>query len=106
MFYPYLVARGNGELAASWFSGGGDSLRAQVAHIDLRDTVPALAVSPPIAAEVWGWSARKEDPTLRDTGGEYLALLFLRDGSLGLVAPIQDERQNRFGFSWWRIGLR
>jgi hypothetical protein len=106
MFYPYVVARGNGELAASWFSGGGDSLRAQVAHIALRDTVPALAVSPPIAAEVWGWSARKEDPTLRDTGGEYLALLFLRDGSLGLVAPIQDERQNRFGFSWWRIGLR
>jgi hypothetical protein len=41
---------------------------------------------------------------VRDTGGEYLALLFLRDGSLGLVAPIQDERQHRFGFSWWRIG--
>ena len=108
LYFPYLIARGKGGLAASWFSGSGDSLRAHVARIAVgdADSAPNIAVSSPITTDVWGWSARKADPKVRDTGGEYLALLFLHSGDLGLVAPIQDERANRFGFSWWRIATR
>jgi hypothetical protein len=104
-FYPYLVARGRGELAASWFSKRGDTIRAHVARLQTGagDTPPRIAQSEPIQLEVFGSSARKESPTVQDTGGEYLALAFLRNGNLALVAPIQHETAKRLGFSWWRI---
>ena len=104
-FYPYMVARGRGELAASWFSKRGDTLRAHVARLQTSegDTPPRIAQSEPIPLEVFGSSARKENPAEQETGGEYLALAFLRDGNLALVAPIQHETANRLGFSWWRI---
>jgi hypothetical protein len=37
---------------------------------------------------------------LRDTAGEYVPLLFLRDGRLIAVTSIQDGPENRFGFTF------
>lgn len=67
LYFPYLIARGHGELAGTWFSGVGE---------------------------------------VRDTGGEYLAVTFLRTGGLAMVSPIQNQRAQQFGFSWWRIEVR
>jgi hypothetical protein len=38
----------------------------------------------------------------RERGGEYLAIVALRDGSIGVVSPIQNRATERMGFTWWR----
>lgn len=102
-YYPYLVARGHGDLAVSWFSGKGDSLHANVGRITVAadSTAPVFLQAPPFQIESFvlpGFGP----PTARDAAGEYLPLVFLGDGSIGVVAPIQHPAANRLGFSWRR----
>src|SRR5262249_12931464 len=86
-FYPYLVARGRGELAATWFSGSGDAWRAHVARIDVGARAPTRFEQTMIVPDTWGLSSRRESPERRNSAGEYLAIAFLRDGSLAVVSP-------------------
>ena len=107
-YFPYLVARGRGELAATWFSGRGETLHAHVARFDVRNgaTPPKIIESPPIRPESWRSSARPEDPPIREPGGEYMAVTFLRAGGLAVVSDIQNAREQHFGFSWSRLEER
>jgi hypothetical protein len=107
-YFPYLVARGHGELAIAWFSGRGETLYAHVArlHVSRRDALPRLIESQPLRTDSWGGGRSVNDPQYRDTAGEYLGLTFLRDGGLALVSPIQNRRAQRFGFSFWKIEER
>jgi hypothetical protein len=106
-YFPYLVARGAGELAASWFSGKGDSLRAHVARIDVPSDggAPRVALAAPFQPESWGLPMGPNQNLERDSAGEYLALTFLRDATIGVVAPIQNPAGKRMGFSWRRYAL-
>jgi hypothetical protein len=99
-YYPYLIARGRGELAATWFSGEGDSLWAHAAVFTVSDgaAAPRMISSRPFRIDAWG-RAQPGTPSVRDTGGEYLAMSFLSDGALAIVSPIQNGATNRFGFS-------
>ena len=101
-YFPYLVARGDGELAASWFSGRGEDLRVHVARIDVtgNGAAPAVTLSEPFTPDSWTFGAKPDAPRKRDTAGEYVPLAFLRDGRLAVVSTIQDDRAKRFGFSW------
>jgi hypothetical protein len=123
-YYHYLAARGPRELAATWFSGKGDFLRAHVATIHVNDGKTPLRVieSRPFQIDAWA-RQRPGDPVSRDTAGEYIPVIFLRAGGLGIVTPIQSTvgieeflaRQSagittsqskpefRFGFSWWKF---
>ena len=102
-FYPYLVARNKGELAATWFSTADSTLRAHAALIDVSDNgAPAISATT-LVPDSWGLTSRHGNPEERDTGGEYLPITFLRDGSVAVVSPIQNERAGRYGFSWWRM---
>lgn len=107
-YFPYLVARGRGELAATWFSGRNETLQAHVVRMDVGrgDAAPRLIESRPFRPDTWEQGRSCEDPPFRDTAGEYLALAFLSDGSLAVVSPIQNSRAQRFGFSFWRIDAR
>jgi hypothetical protein len=97
-FFPYLIARGEGELAATWFTASTNDmhdLQWYVARIG-----PTVRVSAPQALE----SRRpreKDGPLFNDPAGEYLPVAFLRDGSLAVVAPIQNQPEARGGFVWW-----
>ena len=106
LYFPYLVARDRGDLAATWFPGRGETLQAHVARLEVgdADTPPRMIESPPF--QIDSWVSPPEEPPVRDTGGEYLAITFLRDGGLAMVSPIQNEGAQRFGFSWWRIEVR
>jgi len=108
LYFPYLVARGLGELAATWFSGRGETLQAHVGRIEVSDgdAPPRMITSPPFRPDSWRSGARPEDPPTRDTASEYLAVTFLSEGGLAVVSPIQNGRAQRFGFSWWRIEAR
>ena len=106
MYYPYLVARRKGELAATWFSGIGPAWTAHVARIAVPDAGAPTIVQTTILPETYGLSSRRERPETRSAAGEYLPVAFLRDGSLAVVSPIQNERAQRFGFTWWRVVAR
>lgn len=103
VFFPYLVANGSSELAFTWFSGRDDSLRAHVARIEMPagddGETPHVRESEPLQLDIWS----SNSPPTRSTGGEYIPVIFLSDGSLGVVTPIQNRHEGRLGFTWWRI---
>jgi ketosteroid isomerase-like protein len=106
-YYPYLVARGRGELAATWFAGWTGTWHARVARIDVGEgeAPPRMVESTPFRPDSWQrpnpqWP---NDPPPPDTAGEYLALTFLRKGGLAVVSPIQNMNEKRLGFSFWNV---
>ena len=108
VYFPYLIARGRGELAATWFSGRGETLHAHVARFDVdgAGAPPRIIESPPFRIDSWVPGGRPGDPPVRAPAVEYLAMTFLRDGALAVVSPIQNTAAERFGFSWRRITAR
>jgi len=105
-FFPYLIARGSGELAATWFTGHGDGLTANVALIRAsapEDGSPTVVRADPILPDSW---LESNDSRSRDSAGEYLPVIFLEEGGLGVVTPIQDKQNDRFGFTWWKVEAR
>jgi hypothetical protein len=106
-YYPYLVAHGKGELAATWFTGSSETLHWHVARIDIGDrNRPQIRESAPLQADSWNAPNRPGDQRIRNPAGEYLGVTFLRDGGVVVVSPIQDSLSQRFGFSWWRFDAR
>jgi len=101
LYFPYLAAGADGKLAATWFSGFGESLRANLALVQVRDGLPpTVRRAAPFRIDVWRETG---EARLRDPGGEYFPVLFLSGGDLGLVAPVQNALENRLGFSWYRV---
>jgi len=101
-YYPYLVARGSGMLAATWFSGTDSTLRAHVARIKVApdSAVPKVIEAEPFTPETWLWGETPGKPRLRVTAGEYFPVAFLRNGRLAVVTTIQNDQGNRNGFDW------
>jgi hypothetical protein len=100
-FFPYLIARDNGELAATWFAAkmpGWGSLRLHVARFHVSDDGNPQNVRT-VAFGIDVVSAQKEPPT----AGEYIPLAFLRNGRLAVATPIQDRAAKRIGFSYWVV---
>jgi len=129
-YFPYLTARGHGELAATWSSGDGDALLAHVAVIHFGDgkALPQVVESQPFQTDIWS-KEHPGDPMHRDTAGEYIPVVFLHTGSLGVITTIQSDaeteervarqragiattppnpnlRQRRLGFKWWKFAER
>ena len=102
-YYPYLIARGNGEIAASWFTGQGPALLGNVARIQVGadSTPPRVTMAPAFQFESFTLPGFGPEG-VREPAGEYLPMVFLPDGSLGLVAPLQNAGAKRMGFTWRR----
>ena len=101
-YFPYLVARRPGELAATWFTGRGEEIKVHVATIDIlqRDFPPRIAEAAPFSPDSWEFGQQPGEPRRRDPAGEYAPIAFLRDGRLAVVTAIQDDQTKRWGFSW------
>ena len=69
-------------------------------------SAPHMIESAPLILDVWQPGERPTDPPTRDSAGEYLAMAFLRDGSLRMVSPIQNPTSKRFGFTYWMVQMR
>jgi hypothetical protein len=104
-YYPFLVARGPGELAATWFSGAGSSLRWHVCEIELGTDIshPRVFQSAALQFESWFASEEPDHALVRTTAGEYVTTIFLRDGTIAVVTPIQNAKEKRLGFTFWRF---
>ena len=105
-YYPYLTSGNSGELAAVWYLGSGANLRWEVCAIQVgtSDSAPQPSCSTPLTTDSWteGDSSKGLAPE-RDTAGEYLPVLFLHDGDLAVVTPIQNWGTKRFGFAFWKF---
>ncbi|MEX2271937.1 MAG: hypothetical protein WD690_10720 [Vicinamibacterales bacterium] len=100
-YFPYLVARGNGELAASWFSGRGERIHVHIARIDASGAgMPRLTEAAPFSPDSWRFGEKPGAPRDRDTAGEYVPIMFLKDGRLAVVTTIQDDQRKRGGFAF------
>lgn len=109
MYFPYLVARSPGELAATWFSGPEATMHAHVARFNVRpgDAPPQAIEAPPFQPDSWSRTPAPDGgPSPRDAGGEYLPVAFLKNGDLAVVSTIQNSKTQRYGFSWWRVETR
>ena len=110
-FFPYLVARREGELAATWFTASTNEMKDLqwfAARIDgaADDARRRVLVSPPQTLDSRRPRQDRGGALFNDPAGEYLPIAFLRDGSLGVVTPIQNVPDQRRGFTWWRFEAR
>lgn len=96
-FFPYLISNHRGELAATWFVRDGASLTARLAHIDVRSSNPVVRRAAPFVPLSWT-EAEHQQP---HPGGEYVPVLFMDKNRLAVVTPVQDLRNDRWGFTWW-----
>jgi hypothetical protein len=101
-FFPYLVARGHGELGATWFTASNSDL-SDLQWQAARVHGGTIRISAPQSLESRRPRKDKGGAVLNDAGGEYLATAFLRDGTLAVVTPIQNAAEKRVGFTWWRF---
>lgn len=100
LYFPFLVAGDGGELAATWFSGVGDDLRAHVGLIrPTDDGRVTIAATEPLEIDAW---AVLDAGRVREPAGEYFPVAFLSGGDLGVLLPIQASERGD-GFSWIRI---
>lgn len=106
-YFPYLAAQGPGELAATWFSGAGEALQWNLARIQVgsREAQPQVMQLSGLKTDSWIAGSQNSSP-VRDTAGEYLSVLFLHNGGLAVVSPIQNPETKRLGFSFWRFTER
>lgn len=103
-FFPYMVAGAAGRLAATWFVNDGEKLSARVALIETQTAGESkLTVSSSDLFTISAWLENTETP-VQTPAGEYLAVIFLPDGKLALVSPLQDAAHDRWGFTWWVFG--
>jgi hypothetical protein len=94
-FFPYLISRRRGELAATWFTAkmpGFASLRANIATLQVGDgsAAPRVRTAP--------FEIQASNPA-----GEYVPVTFLRNGRLAIVTPVQDRPAKRLGFTLWTV---
>jgi hypothetical protein len=102
LHYPYLIAQGGGDVAATWFSGHADSLQAHVARfvVGADDRPPRMLESRPFQIDSWDTAESPNGQPIRDSAGEYLAVALLHDGQLAVVSPIQNRSAKRLGFTF------
>lgn len=104
-YFPYLVARSGGELAATWFVGSGEELAVRVVAIEVpEESGSRLSVRRSDPFQIDAWQEVEDPDPERTAAGEYVPVLFLDDDRLGVATPIQDKPRDRWGFSWWIVG--
>jgi hypothetical protein len=104
-YFPDLAASPTGELAATWFSGVAESLRWHLCTIQFDKDAehPRVTISAPLETSAWTMADEPDHVLVRTTAGEYLQPIFLKDGRVAVVSPIQDEKTDRYGFTFWRF---
>ncbi len=106
-YYPYLIARGDGELAATWYLGAGVGVKWKAALIRVAGgRIASLSESDPVSADAWVPSSQEGFPRVRTSAGEYTGLAWGPNGSVSVATPIQDADGHRFGFAYYRLDQR
>ena len=66
----------------------------------LVNTASVVRGTDPFPIDSWAEFDGSRTP---DPAGEYVPVIFLANGGLAVVTPIQDPGSDRFGFSYWRV---
>ncbi len=101
VYFPYLIARGNGDLAATWYSGLDEAVRVNVAHISYSEGSRRPLITQTVPFAIPSFVRNDSLPaTHRDTAGEYVPIMFLAENRLAVVTTIQDRTSQRYGFTF------
>ncbi|MEO1053352.1 MAG: sialidase family protein [Bacteroidota bacterium] len=103
LYYPFLSVTGN-DISCTWVSGFGKDLRHNAAILNINNGQLKIAKLP--AQRLTDLRSRFIADENLATGGEYFPLISLSDGNFGMVTTIQNNADNRLGFSWWRLFRR
>ncbi len=102
IYYPYMTITDD-IISCTWVSGFGESLRHHASVLKLNTNENTMYRLSPLKLDIW--SRFEVGDYQRSTGGEYFPMIYLSDGDFGLATPIQNRKENRFGFTWWRINV-
>ena len=107
-YYPDLAAGSTGKLGATWFSGAGESLRWHACVISFEGSAdqPWVAMSTPMEINSWTKTDEPDHVLVHNSAGEYVQPAFLTNGALAVVTPIQDPKENRYGFTFWKFDTK
>jgi hypothetical protein len=109
-FFPYFTVRGNGDVAATWFTASNNDmldLQWHVARIDASgDTQPQIILAGPQTLEALRPREGQGDRQFNDPAGEYIPVAFLRDDTIAVVTTIQNWPAKRLGFTYWTFETR
>lgn len=104
LYYPYLVSNGTDQLAATWFSSQDGEMEVHVTVFQFADpasdAAPVVRSTEPLPLDSW---VELDGAMVPDAAGEYVPVIFMANGGLAVVTPIQNFEEDRFGFSFWRI---
>ncbi|HAA15176.1 MAG TPA: hypothetical protein DCE41_27160 [Cytophagales bacterium] len=106
-YYQWMIGGAEGELGVSWFTGVNETLKVHAGLIELKEDETGELV--PLLTEVTPFDIRAEtrpdvDGNIyKETAGEYIPLIFLENGEMGAVTPIQERDPQVFGFVWHPI---
>lgn len=100
VYYPYMVVLDN-SIACTWISGFKQSLRHHAAIIELKKGEVKTIKSDPLELDIWSGPGNQ-----LSTGGEYFPLIPLSDGGFAMATAIQNSKEKRLGFTWWRLSLK
>lgn len=99
VYFPYMTVLDN-SIACTWISGFKQKLRHHAAIVELKGE-PKTTKSDPLELDIWSRSGNQ-----LSTGGEYFPIILLSDGDFAMATVIQNIKEKRFGFTWWRLFLK
>ena len=100
VYYPYMSVQNN-TIAYTWISGFGEQLKHNAGVVKIREDSLEAFVLEPMELDIWTRFEGFENQL--STAGEYFPIVQLSDGDFGMATPIQNLKEKRFGFTWWRL---
>ena len=95
VYFPYLTVTHN-KVACTWVARYQKKVWHNAAIVDLSQKKPVIARLAPQQLEIYS-------NTRMATGGEYFPIKRLKDGDYGMATVIQNIKNKRVGFTWWRL---
>jgi len=102
LYYPYMKIDED-NILCSWVSGFNKNIKHHAAILKLDNKELTVHRIEPQKLDIWSRFAVGDYQ--RSTGGEYFPIIQLSNGNIGMVTTIQNQRADRFGFTWWELIL-
>ena len=99
IYCPYLTVA-NDKISCTWLSGKGNEITHHAGIIIIQgEQVYLSELEPQTLTDI---KLRRGGEDLGH-GGEYFPIKSLSSGGYGMVTSIQNEYDDRFGFTWWKL---
>jgi len=103
IYYPFMSMGEDGPLI-TWVSGMNETLKHHAAVLTQKDgTWHVHEMTPTALPEI---TSRFGMGDAMAVGGEYFPLIQLQNGDFAMITTVQDNKNQDYGFTWWRLALQ